>query len=82
MKTEGVAPSLVWKRGEGSCILNDAGSGQKRKLGNPKELGRPSADKARWIQYDFHRPVLVQETKWSASDASADCLPETVHRVR
>lgn len=57
MKTEGVAPSLVWKRGEGSCILNDAGSGQKRKLGNPKELGRPSADKARWTQYDFHQPV-------------------------
>ena len=52
MKTEGAnpGPSLVWKRAEGGCILNDdvdAGSGQKRKLGSPKQSGRPSPDKAR-----------------------------------
>ena len=61
MKTEGVAPSQVWKRGEVGCILNDdndAGSGQKRKLGVPKESGRPSADKARRVQYESHQPMF------------------------
>ena len=56
VRKEGVAPSLVWQRGEVGCILNDdndAGSGPKRKLGIPKESGRPSADKAKRVQYGF-----------------------------
>ena len=85
VRTEDVAPSLVGKRGEVGCMLNDdndAGIGRKRKLGNPKESGRPSADKARWVQSEIHQPVLGQKTKWPASDASADCFPAIVHRVR
>ena len=63
VRTEGVAPSRVWKRGEVGCILNDdndAGSGQKRKLGIPEESGRPSADKVRSVQSESHQPILLR----------------------